>query len=101
MVIVKEHLSDEAAVTFNDFLFFRFLPDLEPGSKLPDGRMDQVLKFISSYLSLTKDQDEIEAFVVEGLLAECFPEWTRFASKCTLGDFNVRPISGSFSYKVT
>ena len=100
MVIMKEHLSDDAAVTFNDFLFFRYLPDLVPGSKLPDGRMDQVLKFISTYLTFTKDQTEIEGFVVESLITECFPEWIRFATKWPIGDFNARPITGSFSYEV-
>ena len=84
MVIMKEHLSDEAAVSFNDFLFFKYLPDLAPGRKLPDGRLEQVLKFISTYLTFTKDQIEIEAFVIESLLTDCFPEWIKYSSKCVL-----------------
>ena len=100
MVIAKAHLSDEAAVVFNDFLYFHHLPDLSIGEHLRPGRMEQAFKFVSTYLTFTRDQEEVEAFLVEGLINECFPEWDDHARSCPLGEFAVRPHSAHFPYKV-
>ena len=101
MVIMKAHLPDDAAVVFNDFLFFTHLPDLSIGERLRPGRMDQAFKFVSTYLSFTRDQSEIEAFPVEGLITECFPEWDEYSRSCPLGEFSVRPDSAIFPFAVS
>ena len=70
MVILKSQYPEETLCALNDFLYFKFCPDLQVGETLLPHKLDGSFKFISSFLFHVQDGSQIDETVFEELVAE-------------------------------